>query len=209
MFLYNVHAPNKTFAVQYQDGQTFKSLLDRIASKSGLSTAEQTALKGRKEGAGIIYEFEGERWSLEDGRSFLLRSYPSPPPLPSRNAPAHAQMTTWRSCIPVSHPTRLPARHSTSTPLRYMPTLPRLPPLHLPPTRPLPRRSNRKPSTPRRKQPPKTNLHPACRPSRSMVGPVPNPRAAKYPRRIQTSQTTRHWREKRLMGPRSQRRAAL
>ncbi len=69
MFLYNVHTPNKTFAIQQKDGESFNSLLDRIAAKSGLSHAEQTSFKGLKEGSALQYEYEGERWSLEDGTS--------------------------------------------------------------------------------------------------------------------------------------------
>ena len=72
MFLYNIHTPQKTFAIQHKDGESFQSLISRIVSKSGISSAEQKAIQERKDGAGVVYEFEGERWSLEDGEYSTL-----------------------------------------------------------------------------------------------------------------------------------------
>lgn len=101
--LYNIHTPNKTFAIQHKgasmispgvtplrfredsrrkrrelifpDGEEYSDLVSRIASKASLSKDDVTALKEGKDGAGLVYEFEGGRWSLEDGESsFLVRA---------------------------------------------------------------------------------------------------------------------------------------
>lgn len=47
-------------------------LISRIASKAGLSRKEATSLQEGKEGSGLVYEYEGSRWSLEDGMSTIL-----------------------------------------------------------------------------------------------------------------------------------------
>lgn len=83
MFLYNVHTPHKTFALQHKgecqagrvaatyahllDDESFAAFLDRIAPKAGLQTKDVQALKEGKDGSGLVYEYEGERYSLEDG----------------------------------------------------------------------------------------------------------------------------------------------
>jgi hypothetical protein len=49
------------------DGEQYDGLIDRIAKKAGLGSEEVSALKQGKDGSGLVYEFEGGRWSLEDG----------------------------------------------------------------------------------------------------------------------------------------------
>ncbi|RXK40729.1 hypothetical protein M231_01981 [Tremella mesenterica] len=66
MFLYNVHTPHKTFALVHKDGEGQVGLVNRICKKAGLGFEETTAVKEGKDGAGLIYEYEGERWSLDD-----------------------------------------------------------------------------------------------------------------------------------------------
>lgn len=51
------------------DEEKFPDFLTRIATKSGLDEETVKAVKERKDGAGVVYEFEGGRWSLEDGSS--------------------------------------------------------------------------------------------------------------------------------------------
>ena len=51
------------------DGEGYAKMIDRIATKAGLSTEDATALKEGKDGAGLVYEFEGSRFALEDGVS--------------------------------------------------------------------------------------------------------------------------------------------
>jgi hypothetical protein len=48
------------------DGETYDSLFDRISKKAGLQTAQAKALKSGQEG-GLVYEYKGEKYSLEDG----------------------------------------------------------------------------------------------------------------------------------------------
>jgi hypothetical protein len=45
------------------------ALIERIITKASLLPAEAEVLRARRDGAGIVYEFEGERWALEDGES--------------------------------------------------------------------------------------------------------------------------------------------
>lgn len=49
------------------EGESHSSLVARIVKKAGYSEEEQKAVKSGKDGAGLVYEFEGARWSLEDG----------------------------------------------------------------------------------------------------------------------------------------------
>lgn len=49
------------------DGEKHRELLDRILGKAGLSSEDTEGVKEKKDGAGLAYEFEGGRWSLEDG----------------------------------------------------------------------------------------------------------------------------------------------
>lgn len=42
-------------------------MISRITKKSGLEEKEVEAITQGKDGAGIKYEFEGGRWSLQDG----------------------------------------------------------------------------------------------------------------------------------------------
>ena len=46
--------------------------MERIISKAGLNKDESTAVKEGKEGAGLVYEFEGGRFSLDDGEPTRL-----------------------------------------------------------------------------------------------------------------------------------------
>ncbi|WVQ76934.1 hypothetical protein IAR50_006613 [Cryptococcus sp. DSM 104548] len=71
MFLYNVHAPHKTFALTHKENETQSELLKRIYAKSGLSDVERN-------GTGLVYEFEGGRWSLDDDDDLqiLLSRFP-------------------------------------------------------------------------------------------------------------------------------------
>lgn len=34
-----------------------------------MSRVEAQALRDRKEGAGLVYEYDGSRWALEDGKA--------------------------------------------------------------------------------------------------------------------------------------------
>lgn len=98
------------------------ALIERIITKASLLPAEAEVLRARRDGAGIVYEFEGERWALEDGESgkdgavggrervgARARVTPKPscpcPPLSASDAenPGNSntdvgfpQMTTWR-----------------------------------------------------------------------------------------------------------------
>ncbi|KAI9632140.1 uncharacterized protein MKK02DRAFT_20978 [Dioszegia hungarica] len=79
-FLYNIHTPSKTFAIQHKEDEKHAGLISRIASKAGLSRKEATSLQEGKEGSGLVYEYEGSRWSLEDDDDleiFLSRNPPS------------------------------------------------------------------------------------------------------------------------------------
>lgn len=49
------------------DGESFAKLQDRIVEKAGLSRVEAQAVRDRKDGAGLVYEYDGSRWALEDG----------------------------------------------------------------------------------------------------------------------------------------------
>jgi hypothetical protein len=51
-------------------------LVGRVASKAGLGEKEVKALKEKKDGSGLVYEYEGGKWSLEDG---MLFERPFPP----------------------------------------------------------------------------------------------------------------------------------
>ncbi|KAK4685688.1 hypothetical protein P7C73_g4457, partial [Tremellales sp. Uapishka_1] len=65
--IYNVHTPSKTFALTYKEGESHSAFLSRIIAKSALSSDTTEAIKEKKDGSGLVYEFEGGRWSLEDG----------------------------------------------------------------------------------------------------------------------------------------------
>lgn len=43
------------------------TLLQRILGKLSLGKEETEAIQEGKDGAGLVYEFEGGRWSLDDG----------------------------------------------------------------------------------------------------------------------------------------------
>ena len=53
------------------DDETFAAFLDRIAPKAGLQQKDVQTLKEGKDGSSLVYEYEGERYSLEDGSSAL------------------------------------------------------------------------------------------------------------------------------------------
>lgn len=81
MFIYNVHAPSKTFALAAKgtirlqnvmvanlpEKEDAAGLIDRIVTKAHLSTDDANAVREKKDGAGVVYEFDGDRWALEDG----------------------------------------------------------------------------------------------------------------------------------------------
>ncbi|WVQ94296.1 hypothetical protein IAU59_001375 [Kwoniella sp. CBS 9459] len=87
MFLYNVHTPQKTFALTQKDGETRGKLFEKIWAKSGLN-ADQ------KESTSLVYEFEGERWSLDDDDDLeiLVSRFPpsSTPSVTVHVQPPHA-----------------------------------------------------------------------------------------------------------------------
>jgi hypothetical protein len=49
------------------DGEGYAGLIDRIVIKAGLDKPEAESVRRGKDGAGLVYEFDGARWSLEDG----------------------------------------------------------------------------------------------------------------------------------------------
>ncbi|KAK8844552.1 hypothetical protein IAR55_006399 [Kwoniella newhampshirensis] len=84
MFIYNIHAPHKTFALSSKDGESRSDLFGRIWAKSGLN-------KDQQDGSGLVYEFEGDRWSLDDDDDLqiLLSRFP-----PSSTPSATLHLTT-------------------------------------------------------------------------------------------------------------------
>ncbi|WOO82821.1 uncharacterized protein LOC62_04G006307 [Vanrija pseudolonga] len=86
MFIYNVHAPHKTFALAAKDGENCTQLIDRILTKARLTPEEAEAVQAKHDGAGIVYEFEGDRWALEDDDDLEIvtaRFQSEKPPVPS------------------------------------------------------------------------------------------------------------------------------
>ncbi|KAL7419574.1 hypothetical protein Q5752_005486 [Cryptotrichosporon argae] len=67
MFIYNVHAPSKTFALPYKEGETYAQLAQRLADKSGVAKAE------------IVYEYDGQRFSLDDDDDLRILADRFPP----------------------------------------------------------------------------------------------------------------------------------
>ncbi|WWC85487.1 uncharacterized protein L201_000351 [Kwoniella dendrophila CBS 6074] len=57
--LYNVHTPQKTFALTHKEEDNQSKIFERIWTKSALSESQKSQ-------ATLLYEFEGERWSLDD-----------------------------------------------------------------------------------------------------------------------------------------------
>ena len=49
------------------DGESYDDLVDRMCAKGGISKDDVAAVKARKDGAGLVYEFDNGRWALEDG----------------------------------------------------------------------------------------------------------------------------------------------
>jgi hypothetical protein len=66
MFIYNVHSPSKTFALAAKENEDCSTLIERIIAKARLSGHDADAVRNRIDGAGVVYEFEGDRWALED-----------------------------------------------------------------------------------------------------------------------------------------------
>jgi len=58
------------------EGESFEKLLDRITRKSGLQPAQIKAIKSGQDG-GLVYEYKGEKYSLEDGMLAAVYSDPS------------------------------------------------------------------------------------------------------------------------------------
>lgn len=50
------------------EGESYDGLLDRVAHKAGLEASQTKALKSHKDG-GLAYEYQGEKYSLEDSTS--------------------------------------------------------------------------------------------------------------------------------------------
>lgn len=49
------------------DSEGYASLIDRIITKAGVDKHDAESVRRGKDGAGLVYEFDGARWSLEDG----------------------------------------------------------------------------------------------------------------------------------------------
>jgi len=82
------------------DGESYSSLANRIASKAGLEQKDLKA-QGKKDGSGLVYEFEGEKWALEDGTSYYLHRCTSPSHI--HNLPLSARIRLTKRRRPV-HP---------------------------------------------------------------------------------------------------------
>lgn len=52
---------------QLTDKEDCASLIERILAKARLPAEEAAAVRAKSDGAGIVYEYEGDRWALEDG----------------------------------------------------------------------------------------------------------------------------------------------
>ncbi|KIR51165.1 hypothetical protein I315_06347 [Cryptococcus gattii Ru294] len=71
MFIYNVHTPSKTFALIHKEDESQQKLLSRIYTKAGLKEEDKSK-------TGIVYEYNGSRWSLDDDEDLhiLFSRYP-------------------------------------------------------------------------------------------------------------------------------------
>ncbi|ODN75599.1 hypothetical protein L202_06718 [Cryptococcus amylolentus CBS 6039] len=121
MFLYNVHAPHKTFALTHKANETQPELLKRIYAKSGLG-------EGERKGTGLVYEFEGGRWSLDDDDDLQIlfsrfppSSTPSvtlhlkTPTAPGQQHPHHAQTALGNgNAPPPAYPTSPSVKSKTT-----------------------------------------------------------------------------------------------
>ncbi|ORY30797.1 hypothetical protein BCR39DRAFT_528368 [Naematelia encephala] len=111
MFLYNVHTPLKTFALPHKEDESYASFVDRISKKAGLDSNAAKALNEGKDGAGIAYEFEGGRFSLEDDDDFSI--------LHSRLSPDSASSATLHLTTPRAHahfaPSPAPPAYTTAS----------------------------------------------------------------------------------------------
>lgn len=80
--VYNVHTPSKTYALAFKDGETYEGLISRLTLKASSSPDNAasyfSAIKAQRDGAGVVYEYEGERWALEDDSDLeiLLTRFP-------------------------------------------------------------------------------------------------------------------------------------
>ncbi|WVR03225.1 hypothetical protein IAU60_000216 [Kwoniella sp. DSM 27419] len=88
MFVYNVHTPQKTFALTHKDDETRSKLFEKVWSKSGQSNDQ-------KEGSSLLYEYEGERWSLDDDDDLEI--------LLSRFPPSSTPSVTMHLQLPQAH----------------------------------------------------------------------------------------------------------
>ncbi|CAD6568933.1 MAG: hypothetical protein TREMPRED_004882 [Tremellales sp. Tagirdzhanova-0007] len=79
MFIYNIHTLSKTFALPYKEGEGHGKLIDRICTKLSLQKDDLTAVKEGKDGAGLVYEFEGGRWALDDDDDLQILHSRLPP----------------------------------------------------------------------------------------------------------------------------------
>ncbi|OXC67850.1 hypothetical protein AYX13_03531 [Cryptococcus neoformans] len=71
MFIYNVHTPSKTFALIHKDDESHQKLVNRIYTKAGVKEEDKSK-------TGLVYEYKGSRWSLDDDEDLhiLLSRYP-------------------------------------------------------------------------------------------------------------------------------------
>ncbi|WWD22898.1 hypothetical protein CI109_107393 [Kwoniella shandongensis] len=88
MFIYNVHAPQRTFALSHKDGESRTDLFKRIWAKAGLNSEQQ-------DGTGLVYEYEGDRWSLDDDDDVQI--------LLSRFPPSSTPSATLHLTLPQAH----------------------------------------------------------------------------------------------------------
>lgn len=63
------HRPEKSALTSIADTEDCDALLSRILAKAKLDDAEENAIRSNRDGAGVVYEFDGDRWALEDGES--------------------------------------------------------------------------------------------------------------------------------------------
>ncbi|GFZ44890.1 hypothetical protein JCM24511_02616 [Saitozyma sp. JCM 24511] len=106
VFLYNVHTPSKTFSLTYKDGEGYAGLIDRIVLKAGLDKPDAESVRRAKDGAGLVYEFDGARWSLEDDDDLQI--------LRSRLPPSTTPSATLHLTPPGAHASAPPAYSTTS-----------------------------------------------------------------------------------------------
>ncbi|WVQ85113.1 hypothetical protein IAT38_007278 [Cryptococcus sp. DSM 104549] len=106
MFLYNVHAPNKTFALTYKEGESQSKLFSRIWAKAGLDPDQKSK-------TGLVYEFEGSRWSLDDDDDLQIL-HSRFPPTSTPSATLHLQPPAGSQGPQLTHFAASPPAYSTA-----------------------------------------------------------------------------------------------